>query len=152
MFNLLIAELHPSSHKNIHVTTNHKYSLTPNYTTDASIELLFLCPPSVGPEILEPPGNLTVVFPEDSVFTCRATGLPRPAITWWAGGVLLTSGSKFNINTEPLVGDREVSSNLTVLGAAPNDATVYTCLAENIVDSAEEDVKLIVHGELRILV
>ncbi len=88
-----------------------------------------------------------MIHPEDAVFSCHATGLPRPTITWWAGGVQITHGSKFNISTEPLAGDREVRSNLTVLGAAPNDATVYTCRAKNTAGLAEEDVELIVHGE-----
>ncbi len=96
---------------------------------------------------LDPHNNLTVVYPEDAVISCLASGLPRPTVTWWTLGGQLTNSSEFRISSESLAGDRQVMRNLTVVWATPNDAATYTCRAENIVDSVEENVELIVHGE-----
>ena len=79
-----------------------------------------------------------------------ATGLPRPVITWFFEDsegsrtevVAMDRILKFSI---PL-GGRDFQSSLVVDLTAPNDAGLYVCVAENIVNSAEASAVLTVHG------
>ena len=57
------------------------------------------------------------------------------------------ANATFEVTSEDL-SEREVLSTLTVITATPNDASTYTCRAENIVGSVGETINLMVHGEL----
>ena len=49
---------------------------------------------------------------------------------------------------EQEIGDRERSSNLTIIGTQPSDAGAYGCVAVNEPGPSAENATLTVHGEL----
>ena len=110
-------------------------------------------PFTVAPEIISAPANTTVVQPDSVTFTCVATGLPRPVVTWFfedseGSRIELVSGGDFSIDESMLsqTGEREAQSVLTIDFIAPMDAGLYVCVAENIVDTTEASAVLTVHG------
>ena len=54
------------------------------------ITILFLCL-LVPPTFAERPSDQSVVEGGEAIFTCRATGQPRPVITWYKDGGCLLS-------------------------------------------------------------
>ena len=104
------------------------------------------------------PRALTVVQFEEAVFTCNATARPRPTITWFR---VAADGNQTNVaeldrtEVKPTeIGERELSSELTISNAQPSDAGSYTCQADNVVSSVDESAVLTVHGKwsIKILV
>ena len=94
---------------------------------------------------------LTVVQFEVAVFTCNATARPRPTITWFR---VAADGNQTNVSeldrtaVKPSeIGERELSSELTISNAQPSDAGSYTCKADNVVSSFAESSVLTVHGK-----
>ena len=67
---------------------------------------------------------------------CRATGVPFPNVTWSFVSEespqmpLLQMSGEVEILVMQ-IGDRETSSNLTIVKVSPSDAGNYTCTAEN---------------------
>ena len=106
---------------------------------------------TVAPQIFDPPGDLTVVEPEDATFSCLATGRPRPDIMWTrlSDMVQLQNQSATFVIVEQEIGDRERRSNLTILGTQPSDVGGYACVARNEPGSVIQQATLTVHGELR---
>ena len=104
---------------------------------------------TVAPEITTRPENVTVVQPATATFTCVATGRPRPVITWFFED---SEGSRTVVSVDgvvtfPVLFDERVVLNILILDAtAPNDAGLYVCVAENIVDTTEASAVLTVHG------
>lgn len=100
--------------------------------------------------ITTPPANLTITAPATANFTCTATGLPPPAITWMRvqGNMTipLTTSGGYSITS---IGDadRQNSSTLTVLSTGPEDKAVYKCVASNVVSTATRNATLTVYGE-----
>ena len=77
-----------------------------------------------------------------------ATGRPRPAITWFfedSDGNRTEVVAMDRIFSVPF-GERGVQSSLVLEFAAPNDAGLYVCVAENIEDTTEASAVLTVHG------
>ena len=105
------------------------------------------------PQILDPPGNLTVVEPETATFSCLATGRPRPAIVWvQLSDMTQVQSSDFTIDSEGMeIGHRERRSNLTILGTQPSDAAAYGCVAMNEAGIDMDQATLTVHGEIVVL-
>ena len=105
------------------------------------------------PQILDPPGNLTVVEPETATFSCLATGRPRPAIVWvQLSDMTQVQSSDFTIDSEGMeIGHRERRSNLTILGTQPSDAGAYGCVAMNEAGIDMDQATLTVHGEIVVL-
>ena len=104
---------------------------------------------TVAPRILDPPDDLTVVEPQNATFSCLATGRPRPNIMWIRLSDMLQlqpPSADFMIE-EQEIGDRERSSNLTILGTQPSDASAYACVAMNEPGSVMQQATLTVHGE-----
>ena len=103
-----------------------------------------------------PPVDLTVVQPEDAVFTCRATGRPRPVITWHTqddNGMevdIIDMGGVTEIVGQD-IGDLERMSTLTIVQTEPRDARNYICRARNTVlmGEANASAALTVHGKRR---
>ena len=67
---------------------------------------------------------------------CRATGVPFPNVTWSFVSEESPQMPLFQMNgeveiSEMVIGDREMSSNLTIVGVSPFDAGNYICTAEN---------------------
>ena len=105
--------------------------------------------PTVAPQILDPPDDLTVVEPQDGTFSCLATGRPRPDIVWTRLSDMVQlqpPSANFTIE-EQETGDRERRSNLTILGTQPSDAGGYACVAMNVPGTEREEATLTVHGE-----
>ena len=97
------------------------------------------------------PRTLTVVQFEVAVFTCNATARPRPTISWFR---VAADGSRTNVSeldrtaVKPTeIGERELSSELTISNAQPSDAGSYTCQADNVVSSVDESAVFMVHGK-----
>ena len=111
------------------------------------VMFLFL---AAAPEITTRPENVTVVQPATSSFTCTATGLPRPVITWFfedSDGSRTEVVAMDGVFTLPVpFGETVVRISLTFDRTAPNVAGLYVCVAENIVNSAEASAVLTVHG------
>ena len=105
------------------------------------------------PQILDSPGNLTVVEPETATFSCLATGRPRPAIVWvQLSDMTQVQSSDFTIDSEGMeIGHRERRSNLTILGTQPSDAGAYGCVAMNEAGIDMDQATLTVHGEIVVL-
>ena len=105
--------------------------------------------PTVSPQILDPPNNHTVVEPQDTTFSCLATGRPRPVILWVRHSditQLLPPSVDFSIDEEE-IGDRERRSNLTIIGTQPSDSGAYRCVAVNEPGINVEQATLTVHGK-----
>ena len=98
--------------------------------------------------------DVEVIEQESVLFTCEATGRPRPRITWYKadGSGLLTV---IDVNDSGITvsemedGEREIMSNLTLDSVLPSDSVTYVCSAENevaIVGVARENATLTVNG------
>ena len=105
--------------------------------------------PTVAPQILDLPDNLTVVEPQDATFSCLAIGRPRPDIVWTRLSdmtQLQPPSVNFTIE-EQEIGDRGRRSNLTILDTQPSDAGAYACMAVNEPGTDAEQATLTVHGK-----
>ena len=88
-----------------------------------------------------------------ATFTCVASGLPRPSITWTdPDRNTLVSGNDNVIITEMNTGDRELRSTLQVSITTAPVSGMYTCVTENgvtgIGDITSVSALLTVHGKL----
>ena len=103
---------------------------------------------TVPPQILDSPDNLTVVEPENTIFSCLATGRPRPAIVWirLSDMTQLSNSAEFSIQEQEM-GNRERRSTLTIIGTQPSDSGAYNCRAVNEPGAIAENATLTVHGE-----
>ena len=88
---------------------------------------------------------------EEAVFTCNATARPRPTITWFrveTDGIPTDVSQLFQaVVASSEIGEREISSELSIRVALPSDAGDYMCQATSVVDSDEEVLNLAVHGK-----
>ena len=65
-------------------------------------------------------------------FTCTASGVPRPNITWFSpSSETLMSGDNGVTITEMQEGVRDIVSTLSIATTAPSVAGQYRCVAEN---------------------
>ncbi len=98
--------------------------------------------------ITAPTADTTVTENEGSAvtFTCTATGVPEPSISWSPG-----AGSRINITNGSPVTDGDgfisVSSNLTISTLERGDAGGYNCTANNTGTSATRMFTLTVNCE-----
>ena len=110
--------------------------------------LLFLV--LVAPTITDlSPREQTVTQTMEAMFTCNATGRPRPAIQWYR---VEMSGSRTLLpdeqSNEVKSGTREISSTLIIDPTSPSDTAEYVCVASNVFDMTEMTASLTVHGKL----
>ena len=110
--------------------------------------------------------NFTYVVNETEpvTFTCSATGIPPPEITWMRNGVPLDNNvdpcislSPSDPEVFPTTGGNiySVSRSLTISNTRDNDSDTYTCVASNgnaVTPSVDQDFELIVQGKLVIKV
>ena len=87
------------------------------------------------------PTNVT--FPNSLILSCIATAQPRQSITWCKDGdELLMRGQVSVINSE--VGERVLVSTLTVSSPFSEGIGNYTCVAENVVDTANRIAEVVI--------
>ena len=118
---------------------------------------------AVVPTIAFPPTNFTYAVNEtDSVtFTCLATGIPQPEITWLRNGLPFdrrnTRVTLSNHSEEIRSTDGDiflVSRNLTLANTMDDDSGIYTCVASNgnAVDLTDmQNFELFVRGNFLLL-
>ena len=121
------------------------------------VTIFVLC--AVVPSIMMPQANLTVNETDLALFTCSATGIPPPEITWMRNGVLLDDNvdpriSLSNPSDPQLIpttrGDVYlVSRNLIISNTRDSDSGTYTCIASNgnaRTPNVTQDFELVVQG------
>ena len=107
--------------------------------------------PPVPPEITAEPEDATVVRPDNAVFTCSATGRPRPNITWWrvedddSMTQIMEMEGVYTIGNA-MFGERLRMSTLTIVGVQPSDERGYICRAVNDAGDTEATAMLTVQG------
>ena len=81
------------------------------------------------PDMTEP-----VLFGFTVTFSCRASSIPSPMISWFRfeSGIFMEVLNTFpNTTIKSSVGDRETNSTLTIIVDEDNDFTEYRCFAYN---------------------
>ena len=102
--------------------------------------MLFLF--SVSPQILLSPVHQSVIDGDPVNFTCRATGVPRPKLTWTLDGQKLPLG----INQRKFERDSFLESFLEIQRATKEMAGTYKCTAENKANRTSYSTTLQVFG------
>ena len=91
--------------------------------------------------------NLTnVTFPANLTLTCTATARPRPNITWYKDGAELMESDQVSITSKE-DGERVLESTLMVFSPFLDGMGNYTCLAENVVDTASSTAEVMIFCE-----
>ena len=105
---------------------------------------------TAAPLLLLVPMDQITIQPNNAVFICTATGLPRPLIQWRVETsntqILLSNSTQFLIQ-ESITGARERISALRLLQTNANNTGNYTCIAKNIVASINSTATLTVYGK-----
>ena len=102
------------------------------------------------PTIYQEPQNQVTVQQSMATFTCSASGLPRPMMTWLRvvnGQTLTITQSQYSIVTTP-VGTQNQTSTLVVSNTTTNDTTTYICNATNVAGTSNTSATLTVQGEI----
>ena len=124
-----------------------------------------LCPtlsPSVIPNITFPLDDqvYTVNKTDPVTFTCSATGIPPPEITWMRNGLVVDESTEPHIslnfsNPETIsTADGDiylVTHTLTISSTRNGDSDNYTCVASNentVTPNVTQDFELVVQGRL----
>ena len=102
----------------------------------------------------------TVNETDPVTFTCSATGIPPPNITWVRDGVTLDRNVDSRISlsdpsgpeTVPTAGGNisSVSRSLTISSTRDNDSGTYTCVASNentMTSIVTQNIELFVNGK-----
>jgi len=80
--------------------------------------------------------NTSAMMGDNVIFTCNATGIPLPNITWMDGDGDIVVGSTTDI-TDMII-DGTILSTLALSNLQDDDFDNYTCTATNIFDSDNE--------------
>ena len=97
---------------------------------------------SVSPQILLSPVHQSVIDGDPVNFTCRATGVPRPKLTWTLDGRKLPLG----INQRKFERHSFLESFLEMQRATKEMAGTYKCTAENKANRTSYSTTLQVFG------
>lgn len=104
------------------------------------------------PDMTEP-----VLFGFTVTFSCRASSIPRPTISWFRieSGIFMEviNTSNTTIVSSP-VGDRETNSILTIIVDEDNDFTEYRCFADNdgFFNATSRNALLVRGGEIIVVI
>ena len=105
---------------------------------------------TAAPLFLRVPMDQITIQPNNAIFICTATGLPRPLIQWrveTSNTQILLSNSTQLLIQESITGERERISTLRLLQTNANNTGNYTCIAENIVASINSTATFTVYGK-----
>ena len=118
--------------------------------------------PSVVPNITFPLDDQVYTVNETNpvTFTCSATGIPPPEITWKRNGVVVDENTEphvslnfFNLETISTADGNIhlVTHTLTISSTKDSDSDNYTCVASNgntVTPNVTRDFELVVQGRL----
>ncbi|VDO78457.1 unnamed protein product [Soboliphyme baturini] len=95
---------------------------------------------TVAPSFSELTSNhsLIATFRDSFEIVCIADGVPKPSITWFKNGVLMTQSARHGISL--------TSHKLTISRVIGDDAGLYLCVAENLVGTSTRNFTLTVLG------
>ena len=96
----------------------------------------------MSPQIILSPVKQSVINGDPVNFTCRASGVPTPKVTWTFDGGKLP----FGINQTNFEGDLFVESFLEMLNTTKEMEGLYECTAENKADKISSSATLQVFG------
>ena len=126
------------------------------YTVSASnvmseLHHLFLC--TVVPSAI--PDQVTTAAVEMSTvtFSCQATGIPSPTISWYRNGAMLspTTDSRITIGTPTqqlqITQVYQVTRNITISNIAISDTGLYSCVGTNAYGNGSNAFTLTVQRE-----
>ena len=88
---------------------------------------------SVGPEISEPPINVTKIEGQTVVLRCLVAGYPTPTVAWTKNGVELN----VTANSQLSVSSRDGNHTLKITDVQRSDAGQYRCVANNSLQTSE---------------
>ena len=91
------------------------------------------------PVITEGPINTPGVLGGSVMFTCTATGIPLPTITWMDENIIL-------MGSDMIINDTAIQSTLTLSNLQDDDFDNYTCTATNMFGS--DNVTVLLGSEL----
>ena len=93
---------------------------------------MYLFPTGHGPELLGVPRNQSADVGANVTFSCTATGLPAPSISWIKNNdsFALQSNPRVTFNNNPLDG-KTMQSQLFITGVKKEDFGKYQCEAKN---------------------
>ena len=103
-----------------------------------------IAPTNMSPQITTSPGDAVYLRGESPQFTCTATGLPLPSISWLRDGSALSTGAKYSITSTS--DDSLVTSTLIVLNLVLTDTGTFTCSASNSEGTVSSSYTLTVEG------
>ena len=93
------------------------------------------------PVITQGPMNMSGVLGGSVVFTCTATGIPLPDITW-----MDEDGNIVTTTSDMIIDGTVIRSTLTLSNLQDEDFDNYTCTATNMFDS--DSVTVLLGSEL----
>ena len=103
--------------------------------------------------IINSPSPQVMTFPDMATFTCTASGLPTPSITWTNPDGRILASDASNIEIIDTVTNRQVMSTLRISSTSSVSGTYY-CNTSNGVSIPEVVTSvpalLIVYGKVRL--
>ncbi|KAG5321043.1 SLIT3 protein, partial [Pseudoatta argentina] len=93
------------------------------------------------------PSNKIEAAKGDVTISCRATGIPRPELSWTYRNRLITNSSKHGNDKNYLLLENHDWLNLTIIDALPADKGDYICHAKSPGGEAEKNVTVSIMGD-----
>ena len=95
--------------------------------------------PTVAVEITQGPMEVTSLIGGEVTFTCMATGIPLPTVSW------MDQDGVINASNETILDMITVYSQIIISDVQMEDFTTYTCTAVNQFDMIAEDAMLLLN-------